>query len=123
MYSLFLCFSWDEMASYDLPAMIDFALSKSGTEQLYYVGHSQGTLIAFAQLSKDPQLRSKIKKFFALAPVATVGGIQGAIRLISYFSFDIEVSTHGTHIYLPHQRSGVSACLCVCLSVCPHSHG
>lgn len=37
--------SFDEMANYDLPASINFILNKTGQEQLYYVGHSQGTTI------------------------------------------------------------------------------
>lgn len=42
---LFLDYSFDEMANYDLPASVNFILNKTGQEQLYYVGHSQGTTI------------------------------------------------------------------------------
>lgn len=31
------------MAKYDIPASVDFILKKTGQEQLFYVGHSQGT--------------------------------------------------------------------------------
>lgn len=34
-------FSWNEIGSYDLPVMIDYALAESGQENLFYVGHSQ----------------------------------------------------------------------------------
>lgn len=37
--------SFDEMANYDLPASIKFILNKTGQEQVYYVGHSQGTTV------------------------------------------------------------------------------
>lgn len=31
------------MAKYDIPASVDFILKKTGQEQVFYVGHSQGT--------------------------------------------------------------------------------
>ncbi|GFT46195.1 gastric triacylglycerol lipase [Nephila pilipes] len=53
-------FSFDEMAKYDLPAMIDLALNISGQTQLYYIGHSQGTTAAFALLSESPEYNKKV---------------------------------------------------------------
>ncbi|NXU95337.1 LIPM Lipase, partial [Xiphorhynchus elegans] len=64
-------FSFHEMAMYDLPAMVDFVLQKSGQKQLYYIGYSQGCTIAFIVFSAMPKLAQKIKMFFALAPVVT----------------------------------------------------
>ncbi|XP_029465681.1 lysosomal acid lipase/cholesteryl ester hydrolase-like [Rhinatrema bivittatum] len=68
----FWAFSFDEMAKQDLPAMINFIVQQTGQEQIYYVGHSQGTTLAFIAFSSLPQLAKRIKMFFALAPVATV---------------------------------------------------
>ncbi|XP_010205417.2 lipase member M [Colius striatus] len=65
-------FSFHEMAMYDLPAMIDFILQKTGLKQIYYIGHSQGCTIAFIAFSSMPELAQKIKMFFALAPVVTI---------------------------------------------------
>ena len=98
MYVSVSSYSWDEMAQYDLPAMINFALQKSKKSQLHYVRHSQGTLIAFAHLSENPDLRAKIKSIYALGPVATVGYIKGALRPLSFFTVDLAVSCHiSTH--------------------------
>ncbi|XP_078079693.1 gastric triacylglycerol lipase isoform X2 [Mustelus asterias] len=68
----FWAFSFDEMATKDLPAVIDFILQKTSQQQLYYVGHSQGTTLGFIAFSTMPELAKKIKVFFGLAPVATV---------------------------------------------------
>ena len=79
-------FSWDEMAKYDLPAMINHALFISGKPSLYYVGHSQGTMMAFAGLSMDKSLAKKVDVFFALAPVAKVAKTKSPIRYLAYFT-------------------------------------
>ncbi|CAJ0940269.1 unnamed protein product [Ranitomeya imitator] len=68
----FWAFSYDEMATLDLPAVINFILQKTGQEQIYYIGHSQGTTIGFIAFSSLPQLAKKVKMFFGLAPVATI---------------------------------------------------
>ncbi|XP_066521447.1 lysosomal acid lipase/cholesteryl ester hydrolase-like [Hoplias malabaricus] len=65
-------FSRDEMAKKDLPAVINFITKKTAQEKIFYVGHSQGTTIAFMAFSALPELAKKIKMFFALAPVATL---------------------------------------------------
>ncbi len=83
--------SWDEMAKYDLPASVNYALKVSKQTQLFYVGHSQGTLIAFAEFGRNQELAKKIKGFFALAPVTTTGHIEGAIKVLSYFTPEVEV--------------------------------
>ncbi|XP_048776607.2 lysosomal acid lipase/cholesteryl ester hydrolase-like isoform X2 [Ostrea edulis] len=53
-------FSWDEMGKYDLPAMIDYILNQTGSTELYYAGHSQGTEQAFAGFSQDIELGKKL---------------------------------------------------------------
>jgi len=44
-------FTWDEMAHYDLPAMIEKALKITGQNELQYIGHSMGTT-AFIAMHK-----------------------------------------------------------------------
>ena len=60
------------MADYDLPAMINHVLQVTGQKQLFYVGHSQGTMIAFNGFADNPDLGKKVRAFFALAPVYTL---------------------------------------------------
>ena len=68
--------SFDEMAKFDLPATINYIQTITGQDQLVYIGHSQGTLIAFAAFSTNPELEKKISLFIALAPIATMGNIE-----------------------------------------------
>ncbi|XP_005352219.2 lysosomal acid lipase/cholesteryl ester hydrolase [Microtus ochrogaster] len=68
----FWAFSFDEMAKYDLPASINYIINKTGQEQVYYLGHSQGATIGFIAFLHMPELAKKIKMFFALAPVVSL---------------------------------------------------
>eukprot|EP00069_Balaena_mysticetus_P014155 bmy_08488T0 len=68
----FWAFSFDEMAKYDLPGMIDFIVNKTGQEKLYFIGHSLGTTIGFAAFATMPELAQRIKMNFALSPVISL---------------------------------------------------
>ncbi|XP_019636346.1 PREDICTED: gastric triacylglycerol lipase-like [Branchiostoma belcheri] len=87
----FWAWSWDEMAKYDLPKMLTHALNVTKQTQLYYVGHSQGTMIGFAEFSRNQELARKVKTFFALAPVAYLGNMVSPLRLLSNFLEPIEL--------------------------------
>jgi len=81
-------FSFEEHAKFDLPAMVDYALNTTGQSQLYYVGYSQGTTMAFAGLSENLELQKKIKAVYALAPVARLGNVFGGpLRFMANFEY------------------------------------
>ncbi|XP_021048421.1 tear acid lipase-like protein [Mus pahari] len=82
----FWAFSYDEMITYDLTAIINFILEKTGQKQIYYIGHSQGTLIALGAFSTNQELAEKIKFSILLAPVRTVKYVKGSGRLPAYFT-------------------------------------
>ena len=79
------------MAKYDLPAMVDKALSVSGAKQVFYVGHSQGGGLGIAQLSQDPVFASKIKMYVGLAPGVYMDHVKSPIGQLFPFMDDIEV--------------------------------
>ncbi|XP_071792325.1 gastric triacylglycerol lipase-like [Asterias amurensis] len=99
-------FSWDEMAAFDLPAMVDHALAVSGQEHLYYVGHSQGSAMAFAELSTNKELSEKIKMFFALGPVTTVGHMTSPLRYLSPYTSEIKfvLNLLGVKDFMPSSK-------------------
>ena len=49
-------------------------------------------MIGFIGFGQSPELGKKVKTFSALAPVATVGHIEGAMKVLSYFTGEIVVS-------------------------------
>lgn len=83
-------FTWDEMAKYDLPAMVNFILKKTGQPSLHYAAHSQGSLIAFAELSRNQDLAQKIKAVFALGPVAYLGHMESPLKFLADFLPELE---------------------------------
>lgn len=85
---------YDEHSQIDLPAMVYYVLNVTGRDKLYYVGHSQGTVMGFAGFSFNQELAKHIEIFFALAPVTTVKYIQGLFKVISDFSPEIAVSLY-----------------------------
>ncbi|GMT17543.1 hypothetical protein PFISCL1PPCAC_8840, partial [Pristionchus fissidentatus] len=98
-------FSWDEMADYDLPAMIEYVLKTTNQKSLYYIGHSQGTLTMFAKLSEDQEFASKINKFFALAPIGQVAHINGSLKeMADRLTDDVQVfyDLFGSTEFLPN---------------------
>lgn len=67
----FWSFSWHEIGIYDLPAMIDYVLTRNDDyKKLFYVGHSQGTTSFFVMGSIRPEYNDKIQLANLLAPVA-----------------------------------------------------
>ena len=65
-------FSFDEMALIDLPTHLNFVLEATGAENLSYVGHSQGTIQAFAGFSLEANraVAERVNLFVAHAGLA-----------------------------------------------------
>jgi pimeloyl-ACP methyl ester carboxylesterase len=72
-------FSFDEMASIDLPSQIEYVLQQTGQSKLTYIGHSEGTIVAFAALSQTPSLSKYINLYIAMAPVAYVQYVESTL--------------------------------------------
>ncbi|KRY58117.1 Gastric triacylglycerol lipase [Trichinella britovi] len=104
---LFWTFSFDEMAKYDLKAVVDYIFNKTGKQALHYAGHSQGSLLGFILFSEEPTwAETRIRTFHALAPVAYLGNTTSFIKSIAPISgimkFIIEL--FGGYEFLPSTK-------------------
>lgn len=88
------------MAGKDIPAMLEYALNVTGETQLYYVGHSQGTLIGFIAFSTIPEVAKKVKLFFALAPIFYLNHTSQFCRDTAYALQPFEVSKMIEHFLM-----------------------
>lgn len=61
------------MIAFDVPATIDHILKATNATNIGYVGHSQGTLVAFGLLSQFPKYNDVLRPFIALSPITSVG--------------------------------------------------
>ena len=70
------CFSWDEHAKYDIPAMIDHVCKTTGQDRIQYIGHSMGVTAFIGALNEHPSLAGKIKMAHFMAPVVYLSGLK-----------------------------------------------
>ncbi|KAL0113152.1 hypothetical protein PUN28_012380 [Cardiocondyla obscurior] len=75
-------FSFHELGTKDLSAMIDYVLNYTKQKTLHYVGHSMGTTALFILLSVKPEYNAKIKLGILLAPVAMWKEVSYAVHHI-----------------------------------------
>lgn len=79
-----------ERESVDLNCKFLFPFLCAGKESLYYVGHSQGTLVMFGLLSTRIEYQRKIKAFAAMGPVANVTSMTSPIRFLAPFAKNLD---------------------------------
>jgi len=83
-------FSWDQDGIFDIPAMIDYVLEKTGQEKLHYVGHSMGTTGFFVAMDHRPEYQDKVIMAHLLAPVAYVENMISPISWLAPFIEELE---------------------------------
>lgn len=66
-------FSWHQIATEDLPDMIDYVTAQTKQKKIFYIGHSQGTCIFYVMCSERPEYNAKFRAMFSLAPIAYMG--------------------------------------------------
>ncbi|KAJ7974784.1 Lipase [Quillaja saponaria] len=83
--------SWDELVSYDLPAVFDYVYGQTG-QKVHYVGHSLGTLIALASFSEG-HLVTQLKSSALLSPIAYLSHMNTALGVVLAKTFAGEITT------------------------------
>jgi pimeloyl-ACP methyl ester carboxylesterase len=100
-------FSFDEMANIDMPSMMYYILNVTQQQKIAYVGHSQGTMMGFAQFGNPNSLVERNVSFWAaLAPVAHLGHLKSPLKYLSTAKVqkDLEIFWHllfGKNEFLP----------------------
>ncbi|KZV94259.1 alpha/beta-hydrolase [Exidia glandulosa HHB12029] len=103
---------WDwtirELALYDFPAMVDYAIETSGHSKTALIAHSQGTAQAFLALSigMRPDIGSKISLFVALAPAVFAGPLTKGFpfTLLGRMNWPLWRRIFGVHDFIPLMR-------------------
>ncbi|KAF4531446.1 hypothetical protein B566_EDAN004217 [Ephemera danica] len=97
--SAFWNFTWHEMGYYDLPAVTQMIVDKTGHKQLVYVGHSMGTTMFWTFCATRPELQHRVRQMHALAPVAFMSRMQSPLRNLAPY---VTLALLGEHEFLPH---------------------
>lgn len=88
---VFWNWSWDELVTFDLPAVFDFIHGQTG-KKIDYVGHSLGTLVALASLSEG-RLMDELRSAALLSPIAYLSHMTTALGVAAAKSFVGEITT------------------------------
>ena len=97
-------FSWDEMAQYDLPTMIEHTLQVTGHKDLYYIGHSMGTITYYTACNYHPWIPEATKLMVGYGAHTVVPNmISPVISMMAYFADDIQslLNYLGIYEFLP----------------------
>nr|XP_036229907.1 lipase 3-like [Bactrocera oleae] len=116
-YQEFWDFTFHEMGKFDLPANIDYILSKTGYEQLHYIGHSQGTAVFWVLCSEQPSYTQKILSMHALAPIAFISDMKSPLfRTLVVFLDFLTAATRMLRIteFMPNTKLFVDHTQVVC---------
>jgi len=97
----FWSFSYDEMAKYDAPAMIEYVLQANGAEKMAWVGHSEGTMQFFAGASLRLPAFARISLFVGLAPVSSIANIKSPeLVVLAHTNFAEKLMNKGVQEFL-----------------------
>ncbi|XP_023025870.2 lipase 3-like [Leptinotarsa decemlineata] len=74
-------FSWHEIGTIDVPTVIDYILDVTGTDGVYYIGYSQGSIVFLVMTSIRPDYNAKVKVHIGLAPTVYMNNVRSPLLL------------------------------------------
>ncbi|KDQ65123.1 hypothetical protein JAAARDRAFT_168018 [Jaapia argillacea MUCL 33604] len=103
---------WDwtiqDLAMYDLPALVEWVCNATGYDKIAFIGHSQGNGLAFLTLSQDlrPDIGDKLSCFIALAPAVYAGPLTNGFpfNLLGRVDWNSWQQIFGIHDFIPVMR-------------------
>ncbi|KEH25746.1 triacylglycerol lipase 2 [Medicago truncatula] len=106
--------SWDELASNDLPASMQYVYDHT-SQKIHYVGHSQGSLIAFVAFSQG-KLLNITRSAALLSPIAHMSHITSkATKLAAEILLADYIRWLGIHVFLPTSGPGSDLLNLICV--------
>uniref|UniRef100_A0A8D9A6K4 Lipase n=1 Tax=Cacopsylla melanoneura TaxID=428564 RepID=A0A8D9A6K4_9HEMI len=115
-------FSFDEMGTFDVPALIDYILErKPRHKKLFYIGHSLGSTMFFAMCNTRPEYNDKIHLMIALAPAVYFNKLlflpdNASMMTARSMRMALRIAKDGlaTHELLPRSRMTVGTARTIC---------
>ncbi|KAK7306664.1 hypothetical protein VNO77_44616 [Canavalia gladiata] len=93
--------SWEELASYDFPAFVQYVYNNTG-QRIHYIGHSLGTLMGLAAFSQGQGL-NMLRSAALLAPIAHMNQITSQVLKFAADAFLAEDQYWlGIHEFIPN---------------------
>lgn len=87
-----LClYSLHEHGVYDLPAIINYVIKETNTEQVHYIGYSMGSTTFFIFTSEKKDYQIKIRSSICLAPVANIYHSTSPLRELAPWAKTLKV--------------------------------
>lgn len=83
-------FSWDQMAQYDLPTMLQHAMAVTGQKKFYYIGHSMGTLSYYTACNYHPWIPAATRLMVGYGAHTVVQHMTSPVRLLAPFAMDVQ---------------------------------
>lgn len=109
-------FSFDDMADFDVPAVLSYVLKTTACSKVAIVAHSQGSSQLFASLSgKHATLSRQISLFVALGPAVFVHYVTSIpLILLAEMQADQIFNMMGQHEFLPARKATADIFEAVC---------